>query len=347
MSGPRRGPAAHREPHPLLRQPGRGEQRRTSRCARASCARSSGPTAPARPRSSASMSGEMAPSAGRVLLPGGTTSPGCRSTAVCRLGIAKSYQITNIFPHLSVLENVRVAVQGYARSFNFWSRADALDRRARTAPPRSCATVSLARQAEQLAAHLSHGEKRHLEIGIALASDPVLLLLDEPTAGMSPEETDETMRAHPRAGPRPHGGAGRAQDEAGDGHLRPRHRAAPGPGAGRRHARGDPRQPRSCRRPTWEPRDEPPRRRRHPHLLRRGAHPPGRVAHGGRGRGRDAHRAQRRGQDHHAAVDHGHRAGPARRGAPGRRRHHASSPPTRSSGAASPGCRRSAACCRT
>jgi branched-chain amino acid transport system ATP-binding protein len=53
--------------------------------------------------------------------------------------------------------------------------------------------VSLTRQAGRLAAHLSHGEKRHLEIGIALASDPLLLLLDEPTAGMSPEETDETM----------------------------------------------------------------------------------------------------------------------------------------------------------
>ena len=91
-----------------------------------------------------------------------------------------------------MLENVRVAVQGYARSFNFWSRADALaacqDRAVEL-----LATVSLSRRAEQLAAHLSHGEKRHLEIGIALASDPVLLLLDEPTAGMSPEETDETM----------------------------------------------------------------------------------------------------------------------------------------------------------
>jgi len=91
-----------------------------------------------------------------------------------------------------VLENVRVAVQGHARSFNFWSRADQLtDCRERAAE--ILATVSLARQAERLAAHLSHGEKRHLEIGIALASDPALLLLDEPTAGMSPEETDETM----------------------------------------------------------------------------------------------------------------------------------------------------------
>jgi branched-chain amino acid transport system ATP-binding protein len=137
------------------------------------------------------VSGEMAPSSGRVVFREADIT-GLPQHRVCRLGIAKSYQITNIFPHLSVLENVRVAVQGHARSFNFWSRADALtDCRDRAVE--LLATVSLTRRAEQLAAHLSHGEKRHLEIGIALASDPVLLLLDEPTAGMSPEETDETM----------------------------------------------------------------------------------------------------------------------------------------------------------
>ena len=137
------------------------------------------------------VSGEMAPSSGRVVFREADIT-GLPQHRVCRLGIAKSYQITNIFPHLSVLENVRVAVQGHARSFNFGSRADALtDCRDRAVE--LLATVSLTRRAEQLAAHLSHGEKRHLEIGIALASDPVLLLLDEPTAGMSPEETDETM----------------------------------------------------------------------------------------------------------------------------------------------------------
>ncbi|MFI5327371.1 MAG: ABC transporter ATP-binding protein, partial [Candidatus Rokuibacteriota bacterium] len=137
------------------------------------------------------VSGEMAPSSGRVVFREADIT-GLPQHRVCRLGIAKSYQITNIFPHLSVLENVRVAVQGYARSVNFWSRADALA----ACQERAVAlltTVSLSRRAGQLAAHLSHGEKRHLEIGIALASDPVLLLLDEPTAGMSPEETDETM----------------------------------------------------------------------------------------------------------------------------------------------------------
>ena len=137
------------------------------------------------------VSGEMAPSSGRVKFRDADIT-GLPQHRVCRLGIAKSYQITNIFPHLTVLENVRVAVQGYARSFNFWSRA------ARIAGCRERAveileTVGLARRSERLAAHLSHGEKRHLEIGITLASEPVLLLLDEPTAGMSPEETDETM----------------------------------------------------------------------------------------------------------------------------------------------------------
>src|SRR5439155_5807784 len=92
----------------------------------------------------------------------------------------------------SVLANVRVAVQGYARSFNFWSRSDRLtDVRDRAAA--ILKSIGLASKLDMLAAHLSHGEKRHLELAIALASDPTLLLLDEPTAGMSPEETDSTM----------------------------------------------------------------------------------------------------------------------------------------------------------
>ncbi len=138
------------------------------------------------------VSGEMAPSSGRVWFNGADIT-GLPQHRVSRLGIAKSYQITNIFPHLSVLENVRVAVQGYGRSFNFWARADALsDCRDRALV--ILESVGLAGKAGHPAAHLSHGEKRHLEIGIALASDPALLLLDEPTAGMSPEETEETMR---------------------------------------------------------------------------------------------------------------------------------------------------------
>jgi branched-chain amino acid transport system ATP-binding protein len=138
------------------------------------------------------ISGEMAPSSGRIFF-NDRDITGLPQHAVVRLGIAKSYQITNVFPHLSVHENVRVAVQGHALSFNFWSRADRLT----DVHDRATAllqTVGLAAKGAGLAAHLSHGEKRHLEIGIALASQPALLLLDEPTAGMSPEETDETMR---------------------------------------------------------------------------------------------------------------------------------------------------------
>src|ERR1700704_4830998 len=137
------------------------------------------------------ISGETVPTSGRIWFNGADIT-GMPQHATARLGIAKSYQITNIFPHLSVLENVRVAVQGYARSFNFWSRADQLgDVRDRAVA--TLESVGLGAKIDMLAAHLSHGEKRHLELGIALASDPTLLLLDEPTAGMSPEETDETM----------------------------------------------------------------------------------------------------------------------------------------------------------
>jgi len=137
------------------------------------------------------ISGEVAPTSGRIWFRDREVT-GLPQHAVARLGIGKSYQITNVFPHLSVLENVRVAVQGYARSFHFWSRADHLvDVRDKALD--LLRTMGLEARAELLAAHLSHGEKRHLELAIALASDPVLLLLDEPTAGMSPEETDETI----------------------------------------------------------------------------------------------------------------------------------------------------------
>jgi branched-chain amino acid transport system ATP-binding protein len=138
------------------------------------------------------ISGETRPTSGRIFFRERDIT-GLPQHAVARLGIAKSYQITNVFPHLSVHENVRVAVQGPARAFDFWSRAD----RFTDVHERASAllqAVGLAAKGAVLAAHLSHGEKRHLEIGIALAADPALLLLDEPTAGMSPEETDETMR---------------------------------------------------------------------------------------------------------------------------------------------------------
>jgi len=137
------------------------------------------------------ISGEMKPSAGRIWFQDKEIT-GRPQHMVVRLGVAKSYQITNMFPHLSVLENVRVAVQGHARAFNFWTHAARLPG-VREKAQALLVTIGLADKAAELAATLSHGAKRHLEIAIALASEPTLLLLDEPTAGMSPEETDETM----------------------------------------------------------------------------------------------------------------------------------------------------------
>ena len=138
------------------------------------------------------ISGEMAPSSGHIRFKGEDVT-GMPQHRVSRLGVSKSYQITNVFPHLTVLENVRVAVQSYRHSFNFWSRAARLDG-VRARAEAILKEVALWDKRDLTAAQLSHGEKRHLELGIALATEPSLLLLDEPTAGMSPEETDETIR---------------------------------------------------------------------------------------------------------------------------------------------------------
>jgi branched-chain amino acid transport system ATP-binding protein len=137
------------------------------------------------------ISGEMEPTAGRIFLDGHEIT-GLPQHRISRLGVAKSYQITNIFPHLAVLENVRVAAQTYRLSFDFWGRAKSLTG-VRDKAGAILRQVGLWDKRDLLAAHLSHGEQRHLELGIALATDPALLLLDEPTAGMSPEETDETI----------------------------------------------------------------------------------------------------------------------------------------------------------
>src|SRR5260370_2526142 len=121
------------------------------------------------------VSGEMEPSSGRVLFQESDIT-GLPQHRVCRLGIAKSYQITNIFPHLSVLENVRVAVQGYARSFNFWSRADRLtDVRDRAIA--ILKSVGLGGKLDSLAAHLSHADNRHLKLATPPPSHPTPLLL--------------------------------------------------------------------------------------------------------------------------------------------------------------------------
>ncbi|USZ72041.1 ABC transporter ATP-binding protein [Natronosalvus halobius] len=108
------------------------------------------------------------------------------------LGLHRSYQITNVFPTVSVLENVRVAVQAHRGndSWQFWRNVGAFDEHYAEAEA-ILERVGLAAEADRTAQNLSHGEKRNLEIGIALAGDPDVLLLDEPTAGVSSEDVDQ------------------------------------------------------------------------------------------------------------------------------------------------------------
>jgi branched-chain amino acid transport system ATP-binding protein len=110
---------------------------------------------------------------------------------ICKKGIARSFQIVNIFPRLNVFRNVQVAVLSQQR------RSNTLFRPARSMVLKETNTilesVGLSDKAHSIAGSLSHGDQKILEIAIALGNEPELLILDEPTAGMSPEETSATM----------------------------------------------------------------------------------------------------------------------------------------------------------
>jgi len=107
---------------------------------------------------------------------------------ISQIGITKTFQITQIFPRLTVYENVRISAQSRKTAFNFWRKADSLED-INDKTMKILEQVQLAASHDRVASTLSHGEKKYLEIGIALAADPKVLLLDEPTAGMSPAET--------------------------------------------------------------------------------------------------------------------------------------------------------------
>jgi branched-chain amino acid transport system ATP-binding protein len=137
------------------------------------------------------LSGSLAPSTGRVLFRGQDVTA-LPQHAYARLGIAKSFQITNVFKQLSAHENVRVAVQMRSKRFDFLRARSAMTELAEQAQG-LLQRVGLAHLGSRTAADLAHGQQRALEIAMALAADPQLLLLDEPTAGMSPEETTVMM----------------------------------------------------------------------------------------------------------------------------------------------------------
>jgi branched-chain amino acid transport system ATP-binding protein len=137
------------------------------------------------------LSGVFPPSSGKVEFEGRDVT-NVAQHEFAHMGIAKSFQITNVFPLLTTRENVRVGLQAFVSRYDIWrpraklpglvEKADAL-----------LALVGLWERRERLAKELAHGEQRALEIGMALAANPRLLLLDEPTAGMSPEETRVMM----------------------------------------------------------------------------------------------------------------------------------------------------------
>ena len=140
------------------------------------------------------ITGQLAPSAGRIVF-AGRPIVGLSPHAVARRGISRSFQRTNLFPRLSVLENLRLAAAADGRgSYNLLGRgavrwALPLDRAREVAE-----AVALSARLGEVAGRLSYGEQRQLEVGVALATRPQLLLLDEPTAGMSPEETQRMTR---------------------------------------------------------------------------------------------------------------------------------------------------------
>jgi branched-chain amino acid transport system ATP-binding protein len=109
-------------------------------------------------------------------------------------GIARSFQISSLFPDFSALDNVALAVQAHrGHSFHFWRKARH-DERLRMPALEALARVALADRAQVRVGRLSHGEHRQLEIAMALATQPRLLLLDEPMAGMGPEESAAMLK---------------------------------------------------------------------------------------------------------------------------------------------------------
>jgi branched-chain amino acid transport system ATP-binding protein len=137
------------------------------------------------------LNGQNVPDSGRVNVLGEDTA-GKKPRAIWRLGVGRTFQITATFPTMTVRENVQVALVSYGRQlFNAWSSTP---RFAREEADRLLELVGMARYAERPCGELAYGDLKRLELAIALASEPKLLLMDEPTAGMAPHERIELMR---------------------------------------------------------------------------------------------------------------------------------------------------------
>jgi len=139
------------------------------------------------------ISGRLAPTSGRIRLRGADIA-GSRPYQINRLGLSRSFQVTNIFPRLTVYENVRCAVlRARGHDYTLWRRTDRL-RPVRERTEQVIAQIGLAARTDVVAGVLAYAEQRALEIGIAIAGDCGVLLLDEPTAGMSRPETEHAVQ---------------------------------------------------------------------------------------------------------------------------------------------------------
>jgi branched-chain amino acid transport system ATP-binding protein len=139
------------------------------------------------------LTGEIAPDAGRVRFAGLDITP-LSTYRRSALGLARSFQITSLFPDFTALGNVALGVQAQAgHSFHFWGDARS-DPQLREPARAALARVGLAEKADAVVSKLSHGEHRQLEIAMALATKPRMLLLDEPMAGMGPTESARMVK---------------------------------------------------------------------------------------------------------------------------------------------------------
>ena len=138
------------------------------------------------------LSGELAPTSGQVML-GGRDVTAWRQPERARAGLGRSYQRSTLFPELTVFENCRLAAQAGRQRFWHWWRPAADCRHSADLARHALERTGLADDAARAAGLLPHGRKRQLEIAMCLAGEPQVLLLDEPLAGMGPEETDRIL----------------------------------------------------------------------------------------------------------------------------------------------------------
>ncbi|PND36220.1 ABC transporter ATP-binding protein [Paucibacter aquatile] len=138
------------------------------------------------------LSGALRPDSGRVLLDGQDLTPLGMAGRVAA-GLVRSFQITSIFKRLSVRDNIALGLQARRPGLpNLWRRASA-ERALQEQAEALLELCGLAARADELAGSLAHGEQRQLEVGLALAAQPRLLLLDEPMAGMGPDESERMV----------------------------------------------------------------------------------------------------------------------------------------------------------